>query len=294
MKSPAAPYPFVGGGGGPLGRKLFAPATWRRSIGGFQLIFGASLSVALVAGSFAPPPLAPPPLATSQEAFSFAQCASCKNFCAAVRSKVASGRQHQRQVLLAEARWRGCALACKQEKNCPVGIERLPPTPYPPPPPPPVPAPLWAGDLRAAGKPLLPTPTPPAGPAPPLPPLPVVPIPNFFDAPERGGMGVGLRFLPRIELPKQEVMYDGKHRGAIDEVKKAHEPPEGVLGQNEDYLDEKFDLDYNGNPVTKVPPPLPAPAPAPAASASLLESSSPSSIIVSQHRTVGFGEEAEE
>lgn len=67
----------------------------------------------------------------------------------------------------------GCRAVCRQELHCPFGIERLPPTPYPPPLPPPVPSPLWAGDLRAKGLPLLPTPTPPGPPPPPLPGVPV-------------------------------------------------------------------------------------------------------------------------
>lgn len=140
-----------------------------------------------------------------------AHCFSCSRvFC----SKPATGAQ-KRLTLLEQHRWQNCASSCqhlRQEPGCPRGIDRLPPTPYPPPPPPPVPAPLWAGDLRSKGLPMMPTPTPPGPPPPPPPPLPVVPLPDWSK--------LGVRFLPKLTMPKGPV-------------------------------DETHDLDYQGNSIPR-------------------------------------------
>merc|ERR1719321_232186 len=100
-----------------------------------------------------------------------------------------------------------CAASC----GCPLGMDRLPPTPYPAPPHPPVPKPLMSGDPRLASKmTILPSPTPPAPPPGAPPPDPPDPLGDFSK--------VGIRFLPHVVIPK----------GPINEYQ---------------------DLDYNGNPV---------------------------------------------
>lgn len=149
-----------------------------------------------------------------------AECRSCRQFCRVMRRRAAGPKKLL--AFLEEGKGRsssasfeeGCDKACKQEPDCPFMIDRMPPTPYPPPPPPSRPHPLWAGDLRVKGLVLgMPTPTPPGPPPPPLPALPVAPIPNWQEK-------VGLRFLPRVPMPKGEVS-------------------------------EKQDLDYDGNPIPR-------------------------------------------
>eukprot|EP00747_Dinoflagellata_sp_TGD_P162377 gnl/TRDRNA2_/TRDRNA2_179901_c0_seq1.p1 gnl/TRDRNA2_/TRDRNA2_179901_c0~~gnl/TRDRNA2_/TRDRNA2_179901_c0_seq1.p1 ORF type:complete len:220 (-),score=18.05 gnl/TRDRNA2_/TRDRNA2_179901_c0_seq1:315-896(-) len=134
---------------------------------------------------------------------------------------VASAHPAPKSLLSLRCRGGGCPC---EEKNLKYpagcwnahGIERMAPTPYPKPDLPAVPSPLWAGDLRLGGKGILPSPTPPGPPPPPLPPLPPVPLPPMG--------GVGMRFLPKLEMPKGPVT-------------------------------DKQDLDYYGNPVTREPPP---------------------------------------
>merc|ERR1719408_412675 len=89
------------------------------------------------------------------------------------------------------ARCRGCPC------DIPGVVNRMPPTSAPAPDPPPVPSPLYAGDLRLKGLPVMPSPTPPGPPPPPLPPLPPLPVPPSGP--------VGLRFLPFVAVPKGPV-----------------------------------------------------------------------------------------